>query len=146
MHLLKGFVAHDFVRHKSYPMGPSLVTDLYDSANANRRRNRELSICRKRMGWGRAMKGVDSRLGRHNRRSGPLRGATTTRRERGIASPETVCIGLTSKHRREDGSNDDQEGQGDDRESMHGGDASLGVGWKRGTLGGSNWGLMGAGL
>lgn len=77
----------------------------------------------------RMMKRVHSRLGRNSRRSTPLRGVTTTRlttgrRERGIASPETVPIGLTGKHRREDGSNDDQEGQSKYRESMHGGDVS----------------------
>jgi hypothetical protein len=87
------------------------------------------------------MKGVHSRLGRNSRRSTPLRSVTAARRttgwrERGIASPETVCIGLTGKHRRDDGSNDDQEGQGDDRESMHGGDVSWGgrgVPWEETT-------------
>ena len=83
------------------------------------------------------MKGVHSRLGRNSRRSTPLRGVTTARltaarRERGIASPETIRISLTGKHRGEDGSNDDQEGQGEDREPMHV------VEWKRGTLGGKN--------
>jgi hypothetical protein len=71
---------------------------------------------------------VDSRLGsRNGRRCAPLRsvtraGVTTVRRERGIASPETVRIGLTSKHSREDRSNDEEKGQGEDCESMHGGE------------------------
>jgi len=77
------------------------------------------------------MEEVHSRLGRNSRRSTPLRSVTTARlttarRERGIASPQTVPIGLTGKHRRDDGSNDDQEGQSENRKSMHGGDVSWG--------------------
>jgi len=92
---------------------------------------------------------VDSRLGRRNgRRYAPLRsvttaGLTTVRRERGIASPQTVPIGLTGKHSGEDGSDDEEKGQGEDCEPMHGGE-DVTVSWwgKSGYPGKTDWGGM----
>jgi hypothetical protein len=71
-------------------------------------------------------KDLDSRLdSRNGRRYTPLRSITTarltpSRGEGGIASPKTLCIGLTGKHRRKDGGNDDEKGQGEDCEPVHG--------------------------
>jgi len=73
---------------------------------------------------------VDSHRGsRNKRRSASLRGLTTAGREGGITSLETVRIGLTGKHRGKDGSNKEQEGQGEGSEPVHGGND---VSWGRG--------------
>jgi hypothetical protein len=107
-------------------MAPSLVTNLHNSAHANKRRDKELSISCKGLGereGGKGLKSMASRLGsRNGRRSAPLRSVTTARRERGRASPETVRIGLTGKYSGEDGSDDEEKGQAEDCEPMHGGE------------------------
>lgn len=125
-------------------MAPSLVTNLHNSAHANKKRDKELSISCKSLevrDGGKGLKGVDSRLGsRNGRRSASLRSVTTAgltavRGERRVASPEAVRIDLTSKHSGQDGSDDEEKGQGEDCEPMHGGRMSL----CRGGGGGGKW-------
>ena len=61
-------------------------------------------------------------MGRRNDRgSTALRCITTAGRQRGIAAPQTVGIGLTGKNGGEDGGDDDQEGQSEGRKSAHSG-------------------------
>jgi hypothetical protein len=63
----------------------------------------------------------DLLLGSGRRRRLPALGdLTTSRGKRGITSLETVCIRIPSEHSRYDGSKDDQEGQSNDCESVHG--------------------------
>jgi len=61
--------------------------------------------------------------------------------KRGIPASKPVPVGLTaSEHSGQDGSKDDQEGQSDDRESVHGGED---LGERGGTLGRTDWGAIG---
>lgn len=64
---------------------------------------------------------IDLRLGRHCRGLLALRDLAARRRKRGIAALEAVPVRLTCENGGQDGSKDNQEGQGDDCESVHSG-------------------------
>lgn len=82
---------------------------------------------------------IDLRLGRHCRGLLALRDLAARRRKRGIAALEAVPVRLTCENGGQDGSKDNQEGQGDDCESVHSGKD---YGGKRRHPGKTDWSSM----